>query len=96
MLSYDAEEHVAELEINPHYKGNYEGQQPSIPRLRFKNVLNQEIHEQLASGEVDVVNKVSDGEVIEKALTLQEGGELGVTSYARSGRHIWLLPESVP
>lgn len=85
LLSYDAEEHVAELEINPHYKGNYEGQQPSIPRLRFKNVLNQEIHEQLASGEVDVVNKVSDGEVIDKALTLQEGGELGVTSYARSG-----------
>ena len=32
LVRYDAQAHVAEFELNPYYKGNYEGQRPSIRR----------------------------------------------------------------
>lgn len=68
LVDYDATSHRAEFEINPHYLGNYEGQRPSIPRLVFQETRNQTMLEQLATGQVDLVNKVTDGEVINEAL----------------------------
>ena len=85
LLSYDPQAHVAEFEINPYYLGNYEGRVPSIPRLRFQEIRNQNIHQQIAQGQVDMVNKVTDGDVINEALALQKEGVLGVTSYPRTG-----------
>ncbi|MDI9520945.1 MAG: ABC transporter substrate-binding protein [Bacillota bacterium] len=85
LLSYDEQAHVAELEINPYYLGNYQGQRPSIPRLTFRQVYNQDIHEQIAQGQIDLVNKVTDGEIIDKALALQKAGKLAVSAYPRTG-----------
>ncbi|MGI6173333.1 MAG: ABC transporter substrate-binding protein [Christensenellales bacterium] len=85
LLSYDPEAHVAEFEINSYYQGNYEGQMPAIPRLRFREVRNQDIHELLAQGEVDLVNKVTDGEVIDEAIALKEEGALNISGYPRTG-----------
>lgn len=85
LLSYDSQTHVAEFEINPHYMGNYEGQIPSIPRLRFQGIRNQDIHRQIAQGQVDMVNKVTDGEVIDEALVLAKDGYLSFSSYPRTG-----------
>lgn len=85
LLTYDPEAHVAEFEINPYYLGNYEGKEPSIPRLRFLEVKNQDIHRQLAGGQVDLVNKAVDGDVIDEGLALEREGVLSVSSYPRTG-----------
>lgn len=85
LLSYDPENHVADFEINPYYLGNYEGQLPSIPRLRFQEIRNQDILQQIAQGQVDLVNKVADGDVIDKALLLEKDGKLSLSSYPRTG-----------
>ncbi|MGI6236935.1 MAG: ABC transporter substrate-binding protein [Candidatus Excrementavichristensenella sp.] len=85
LLSYDPDAHVAEFEINPYFIGNYEGQVPAIPRLRFLEVKNQDIPRQLDRGQVDLVNKVVDGEVIEAALALEKEGALGISAYPRTG-----------
>ncbi|NMA12629.1 MAG: ABC transporter substrate-binding protein [Chloroflexi bacterium] len=85
LLSYDSQSHVAEFEINPYYKGNYEGQIPAIPRLRFQHIHNQNILQQITQGQVDLVNKVVDGEVIDMALELENSGYLTTTAYPRTG-----------
>jgi peptide/nickel transport system substrate-binding protein len=85
LLSYDMDANVAEFEINPYYRGNYEGQVPSIPRLRFQEIRNQDIHQQIAQGQVDLVNKVTNGDVINEALALQKEGRLSVSAYPRTG-----------
>lgn len=85
LLSYDSESHVAEFEINPYYLGNYEGQLPSIPRIRFREVHNQDVHELIAQGQVDMVNKIVDGEVIDKAVELVKRGSLRSSAYPRTG-----------
>lgn len=85
LTSYDASEHVAEFELNPYYQGNFEGQKPTIQKLRFKNILNEDIIEQLESGEVDLVNKVTDGKVIEDSRALEEAGKINASSYPRTG-----------
>ncbi len=85
LLSYDADLHVAEFEINPYYQGNHEGQLHSIPRLRFQEIRNQDIHQQITHGQVDLVNKVTDGDVINEALMLQGEGSLSVSPYPRNG-----------
>ena len=81
LVSYDAASAVAELEINENYMGNYEGQKPSIQKLRFQCVKNAEMISQLESGEIGLVNKVSSGAAIEagKAAGLEN------TAYARNG-----------
>lgn len=85
LLSYDSKAHVVEVEINPYYSGNYVGKIPTIPRLRFQKVNNQNIHQQMALGKIDLVNKVTDGEVIDKAIALKQKGSLRVKSYPRIG-----------
>lgn len=85
LVRYDATAHEAEFEINPYYLGNYEGQIPTIPRILFREVKNENIIKELSEGTVDLVNKVTEGKVIDESVTLTEGGAYSAVPYPRTG-----------
>lgn len=85
LVRYDAAAHEAEFEINPYYLGNYEGQIPTIPRILFREVKNENIIKELSEGTVDLVNKVTEGKVIDESVTLTEGGAYSAVPYPRTG-----------
>ena len=87
LVDYDAGSHTATFEINPNYLGNFEGRRPTIDRIVFQQVYNDTLLDQLQSGEVDVVNKVTAGDVITSGLALvgAEDSNIRSTNYLRAG-----------
>lgn len=83
--SFDMDSGLAVLNINPYYKGNFVGKKPTIKRLVFKTVQNETLLEDLQNGNVDLVNKVSSGDVILKGLDLKQKQVLNATGYPRTG-----------
>ncbi len=82
---YDRESHVATLHMNPNYPGNYEGQKPSIQYLTIQTVNQGDAIDQLLSGELDLVNKVSSGDRINQGLEESRNGLLSASNYMRAG-----------
>lgn len=85
LVDYDAEKHVAEFAINEYYLGNYEGQRPTIPELEFREVKNENAVAMLESGEIHLLNKCTDSDVITKGLQLFAGDQAGSQNYPRTG-----------
>ncbi len=85
LVSYDDAAHVAEFALNPLYKGNFEGQKPTIETIVFKQVKNATMLSELREGTVDVLNKVSSGEVITEGLEMFAAAEVNSVNYLRSG-----------
>lgn len=83
--SYDAETGEVVLKANTNYKGNYAGQRPLIETVVLRETTNDEALAQLADGTLDIVNKISDSEVIADGVNRLSLGELQVTNYLRSG-----------
>jgi len=81
LVSYNAEEKVAEFEINPYFKGTKDGVKPTIEKITFKHVTNDTMLDELKNGSVDLVNKVSSGAALKGA---EEAG-LEMEGYARTG-----------
>ena len=85
LVDYDNATKRAEFVVNTYYKGNYEGQVPLIPRIIFREIKNENIIKELTEGTVDLVNKVSDGQVINAGLELAASGGFKAMSYPRAG-----------
>jgi len=85
LTNYDSAKRQAEFELNTYYKGNYEGQVPIIPRIVFREIKNESIITELNEGTVDLVNKVSEGQVINAGLELAANGNFVATPYPRTG-----------
>lgn len=83
--SYDAETGKVVMTANPRYRGNYAGQRPLIETVTLVPTTNADALDQLADGTLDIVNKISDSEVIAKGMAMR--GERGVqaSNYLRSG-----------
>ncbi len=85
LVSYDAAERVAEFELNPYYAGNYQGQKPVIERIVYRSVRNDDVMSLLHTGEINLMNKVSSGSVINDGLTGVGIGEYSMAYYLRAG-----------
>ena len=70
LVSFDAATGTAEFEINEFYKGNSAGQTPRIERLVYKNVTNETMISELASGEIDLLNKVTAASTLDEGMAL--------------------------
>lgn len=70
--AYDQAGGVVELVKNEHYAGNFEGQKPAIDTLRLVPVYQDNMMKALHDGEVTVINKLSNGEVIQALLDAKE------------------------
>ncbi len=84
-VSFDPSSQQAILTINENYSGTYDGVQPSIETIIFKEVIDATQFDELASGSVDLIAGVSGGESISKGLDLVDEGVAGYTSYPRAG-----------
>ena len=64
LTAYDEGSGQVDFAINPYYKGNYEGVVPVIDTITLVPVLPETMMEQLENGEVDLLNKCVDSDVI--------------------------------
>ncbi len=85
LTSYNEATHVARFAINPYYMGNYEGQMPSIEKLEFREVKNETMLDQLLTGEIGLINKVTQGAVITQGQAAYMREEITAAYYLRSG-----------
>ena len=73
---------IATVELNPHFKGNYEGKKPTIDEVQVKKINQVTDVDQVIAGSVDIVAGVVEGAKIEAA---KKAKSAGVVSYARNG-----------
>ncbi|MEA4896970.1 MAG: ABC transporter substrate-binding protein [Eubacteriales bacterium] len=85
LVSYDAEAKVAKFEINPYFKGLADGQKPQIERLTLKHVTPANAIEALKNGEIDLLNKGTQADVIDAGIALSGAGAVRVSNYPRVG-----------
>ncbi len=85
LVSYDAQQKIAQFAKNPYYQGNFEGQIPEMEELEFRSIRNEDMQAALESGEVDILNKVADGDVITQMLAAGQSGSFSSINYVRAG-----------
>lgn len=86
LVSYNAQEHVAEFTVNPYYLGNFEWKKPNIETVVFKHVANEDMADALADGSASIINKVIDRQAWLNMNALSQQGTIGFPhAYPRSG-----------
>ena len=85
LLSYDEETGTAQFAVNPYYPGNYQGVKPVIELLELRELKYAQALDQLASGEIDIINKATSGEFIDTGLERFGAGEFNAANYMRTG-----------
>ncbi|MBE5772879.1 MAG: ABC transporter substrate-binding protein [Clostridiales bacterium] len=87
LTGFDAATGTATFEKNEYYLGNYEGALPKIDAITFVKVTNDQIVEKLMNGEIDIANKITDGDIVDELLPeiYAEEGILDSNAYLRSG-----------
>ena len=85
LTGYDSASGHVEFEINPWYKGNHDGQKPTIDSITLVPVEPADMIEKLRSGEVDLLNKCVDRDVIDAGLALCGEGAFNSLDYPRLG-----------
>ena len=85
LVSYDRESGVVEFALNEYYKGNYEGVKPVIDTVTLKPCLPENMIQQLADGEIGLINKAVDKKVIDSGMELVAGGDFSTENYPRIG-----------
>ena len=87
VVSYDTADKSAVLEINPNFKGNYEGVKPSIQKVVYKKIISSTQLEDLKSGNLDAISGITGGDETNEALALADGseGKYVYTHYSRAG-----------
>ena len=83
--SYDEETKTAVLEVNPNFVGDYTGQTPSIQTIIYKKVVQDTQLDELATGSVDLLIKLTDGQEVNTGFDLVDQGGFNFTDYSRAG-----------
>ena len=85
LTSWDGE--VAEFEANPFYKGDSSGRLPILETLTYRCLKNEDMMKALETGDIDLLNKVTDTDTILTGMELSNDDEFSVTDEIRtSGR----------
>ncbi len=82
LTDYDAQEGKAAFEINEYFKGDVNGDKPSIDKIIFRYIPSDKVAEEVKSGNVDLMNRVTTKDSID-ALAEEDGFES--SAYPRSG-----------
>ncbi len=75
----------ATLTLNPKFKGNFEGQVPTIETIVYIKIVEETQLDQLKSGAVDVLAGVTGGELTKSALEIVDDTNFKETHYQRAG-----------
>ena len=86
LTGWDAETLTCTFEINPYFKGDEEGNVPTIPKLRYTLARNEDMVERLRADDFQLLNKVTRRDSIQAGTELVGSG-LGysMTNYPRIG-----------
>ena len=82
---WDASTKQATLTKNPEFKGNFEGQVPSIETIVYVKVIEETQLAQLTSGGVDVLSGITGGEATAAALAVVDDVNFSEVHYQRAG-----------
>ena len=85
LTSYDAQRGTASFAVNPYYKGNEDGEKPTIETIVYRSVANDEAIDLLLSGEVDLLNKMVAADTVSKGIQSTADQPFSVANYPRSG-----------
>jgi len=85
--SFDSATSEAVLELNPNFKGNYEGAVPHIEKIIYKKVVSDTQLEDFKAGGLDVIAAITGGAATDEAIALADGsdGKYVYTHYSRAG-----------
>lgn len=83
--SWDVAANEAVLKLNPNYPGNFEGQKATIETIVVKLVNRATMLDQLKNGEVDLIDGIGEGDMINAALDMEEAGGFATNVYKYSG-----------
>ena len=83
LTSWDGE--TAEFAINPYYKGNRNGERPTIATLYYTQSSNETQIEDLVAGKFDLLNKVTRQDNIMDGISRINDENIAFTTYPRIG-----------
>lgn len=83
--NWDASTKEATLTINPEFKGNFEGQKPSVETIVYVKIIEETQLDQLKTGGVDVLSGITGGDSTKAALEIVDGENFAEVHYQRAG-----------
>ncbi len=83
--SFDTASQSVVLKVNPNFLGDYSGQTPKIETVIYRKVVQETRMDELATGKVDLLDKMMSGPEISSGLDLVDKGGFAFTNYPRAG-----------
>lgn len=82
---YDASTKQVTMTINPEFKGNFEGQIPSIETVVYVKIIEETQLASLTSGGIDILSSITGGDSTKEALAVVDGTNFSEVHYQRAG-----------
>ena len=73
------------LTLNPAFKGNFEGQTPSVETIVYAYIVSETQLEQLKTGAIDVLSGITGGDDTKEALEIVDDVNFSEVHYQRAG-----------
>ena len=83
--NWDASTKECTMTINPEFKGNFEGQTPSVETIVYVKIIEETQLDQLKTGGVDVLSGITGGDSTKAALEIVDGENFAEVHYQRAG-----------
>lgn len=85
--SFDKTDSTAVLELNPNFKGNYEGATAKIEKIIYKKVVPATQLEDFKAGGIDVIAGITGGKETDEAMKAadESNGKYAYVHYSRAG-----------
>ncbi len=83
--NWDSSTKEVTLTLNPNYKGNFEGQTPSIETVVYTKLIEETQLNQLTTGAVDVLSGITGGDSTKEALAVVDNVNFSEVHYQRAG-----------
>ena len=85
LVSYDVGAKQAVLEINPLYKGNFEGQMPHVQKIIIVRAEKATQFDALETGAINLISGLTGGNDVNAALDIVAKGGFQTVNYERNG-----------
>ncbi len=85
LVSFDKSSLQAVLEINPNYKGNFEGQKPSIQKIIWTKAEDETMIDAFKTGSITFLDSLADGDKVNAVLDLESAGGYASCNFERNG-----------
>ena len=87
VAEWNKAESTAVMKLNPYFKGDHEGNKPSIETISYVRMVQQTQNEWLTTGKLDILSDITGGAETNAALKILEDnpGKFASTYYDRAG-----------